>query len=202
MHDMVLRFKSKFKTTNQFSSWSAMEFAKVSFVMLPKYAWSIKKVFGPWNGRRSITGDMSKCVINRVPSHYCDTIMSTMVSRFTRLTVVYSIVYSDADQRKHQSSASLAFVWGIHRWPVTSPHKGPVTRKMFPFDDVIISISKSIQNSLLPRKYNKYIQYTTYQQFIFKAMGTGHLLVYVSHNYVHTTISFIKVEQRCSCADH
>ena len=42
------------------------------------------------------------------------------------------------DQRKHQSSASLAFVWGIHRWPVNSPHKWPVTRKMFPFDDVIM----------------------------------------------------------------
>ena len=36
------------------------------------------------------------------------------------------------------SSASLAFVRGIHRWPVDSPHKGPVTRKMLPFDDVII----------------------------------------------------------------
>ena len=34
---------------------------------------------------------------------------------------------------------ALAFVMGIHRWPVNSPHKGPVTRKMFPFDDVIIS---------------------------------------------------------------
>ena len=42
------------------------------------------------------------------------------------------------DQRKHKSSASLAFLRGIHRWPVNSPHKGPVTRKMFPFDDVII----------------------------------------------------------------
>ena len=46
--------------------------------------------------------------------------------------------YSGADQRKHQSSASLAFVQGIHRGPVNSPHKGPVTRKMLPFDDVII----------------------------------------------------------------
>ena len=46
-------------------------------------------------------------------------------------------VIQGADQRKHQSSASLAFVLGIHRWPVNSPHKGPVTRKMFPFDDVI-----------------------------------------------------------------
>ena len=49
-----------------------------------------------------------------------------------------SSVYSGADQRNYQSSASLAFVWGIHRWPVNSPHKGPVTRKMFPFDDVIM----------------------------------------------------------------
>ena len=40
--------------------------------------------------------------------------------------------------KKHQSSASLALVRGIHRWPVYSPHKGPVTRKMFPFDDVIM----------------------------------------------------------------
>ena len=46
--------------------------------------------------------------------------------------------YSGADQRKYQSSASLAFVGGIHRWPVNSPHKWPVTRKMFPFDDVIM----------------------------------------------------------------
>ena len=42
------------------------------------------------------------------------------------------------DQSKHQSSASLAFVWVIHRSPVNSPHKWPVTRKMFPFDDGIM----------------------------------------------------------------
>ena len=41
--------------------------------------------------------------------------------------------------KKNQSSASLAFVRGIHWWPVDSPHKGPVTRKMFPFDDVIMT---------------------------------------------------------------
>ena len=71
-------------------------------------------------------------------SNYIDVIMTTMVSQITSLTVVYSTVYSDADQRKHQSSASLAFVWGIHRGPVNSSHNGPVTRKMFPFDDVIM----------------------------------------------------------------
>ena len=70
--------------------------------------------------------------------HYGDVIMGTIASQTTSLTIVYSTVYSDADQRKHQSSASPAFVWGIHRGPVNSPHKWPVTRKMFPFDDVII----------------------------------------------------------------
>ena len=64
--------------------------------------------------------------------------MSAVASHITSPKIVYSIVYSGADQRKHQSSASLAFVRGIHRWPMNSPHKGPVTRKMFPFDDVIM----------------------------------------------------------------
>ena len=71
-------------------------------------------------------------------NHYGDVIMGAIASRITSLTIVYSAVYSDADQRKHQSSASLAFVWGIHREPVNSPHKWSVTRKMFPFDDVIM----------------------------------------------------------------
>ena len=64
--------------------------------------------------------------------------MSAMTSQITSLTIVYSNVYSGADQREHQSSASLAFVRGIHWWPVNSPQKGPVTRKMFPFDDIIM----------------------------------------------------------------
>ena len=70
--------------------------------------------------------------------HYNDVIMSAIASQITSLAIVYSTVYSGTDQIKHQSSASLAFVRGIHRWPVNSPHKGPVTPKMFPFDDVII----------------------------------------------------------------
>ena len=70
--------------------------------------------------------------------HYSDVIMGAMASQITSLTIVCSTIYSGADQRKHQSSASLAFVRWIHRWPVNSPHKWPVTRKMFPFDDVII----------------------------------------------------------------
>ena len=57
--------------------------------------------------------------------HYNDVIISVMVSQITRLTIVFSTVYSSADQRKH-------------RWPVNSPHKKPVMSKMLPFDDVII----------------------------------------------------------------
>ena len=66
--------------------------------------------------------------------------MGAIASQITSLTIVYSTVCSDADQRKHQSSASLAFVQGIHRGPVNSPHKWPVKREMFPFDDVIMTI--------------------------------------------------------------
>ena len=71
--------------------------------------------------------------------HHTDVIMGSLASQITSLTIVCSMVYSGANQSKHQSSASLAFVWGIHRGPVNSPHKGPVTRKMFPFDDVIMN---------------------------------------------------------------
>ena len=70
------------------------------------------------------------CMIN----HYRDVIIGVMVSQLTSLTIVYLVVYWGADQRKHQSSASLAFVRGIHRWPVNSTHKWPVTQKIIPFD--------------------------------------------------------------------
>ena len=87
----------------------------------------------------------SHCVVLRhnckplIVNHYNDIIMSEMVSQITSLTIVYSMVYSGLDQTKHQSSASLAFVWGIHRDRWIPPHKGPVTRKIFPFDDVIMN---------------------------------------------------------------
>ena len=64
--------------------------------------------------------------------------MGAIVSQITSFMIVYSTIYSGADQRKHQSFPSLAFVQGIHRWSVNSSHKRPVTQKMFPFDDVIM----------------------------------------------------------------
>ena len=84
-------------------------------------------------------GERQENLVTLVSKHYNDVIMSAMSFQITSLTIDYSTVYSGADQRNHESSASLAFVRGIHRGPVNSPHKGPVTRKMFPFDDVIMS---------------------------------------------------------------
>ena len=82
---------------------------------------------------------ISSPLVVRCPSHhYSDVIMGSIACQITSLTIVYSIVYSGEDQRKHQSSASLTFLRGIHRGPVNSPHKGPVTRKMCLFDDVIM----------------------------------------------------------------
>ena len=74
--------------------------------------------------------------------HHSYVIMSATASQITGVSIVCLTVGSGADQRKHQSSASLAFVWGIHWWPVNSPHKRPVTPKMFPFDAVIMKIKK------------------------------------------------------------
>ena len=70
--------------------------------------------------------------------HYNDVIMRTMTSQITCVQIVYSPVCSGADQRKQQSSAPLAFVRGIHRWPMNSPRKRPFTREILPFEDVIM----------------------------------------------------------------
>ena len=83
--------------------------------------------------------------------------MGAMASQITSLTIVYSTVYSGADQSKHQISASLAFVWGIHRRPVNFPHKWPVTRKMFSFDDVIMG-QELIQSRPSDAYTSKYVR--------------------------------------------
>ena len=97
--------------------------------------------------------------------HYNDVIMSAMASQITSLTVVFSAVYSGADQRKHQRSASLAFMGGIHPWPANSPHKRPATRKMFPFDDVIMEPWKDSSARMLEThgfEYRQCHRKTTY----------------------------------------
>ena len=101
----------------------------------------------PWN---------FEIAIRVLQTNYSDVIMGAMASEITSLTIVYSTVYSSADQRNHQRSASLAFVRGIHRWPVNSPHKWPVRRKMFPFDDVIMSMENSVESDRTERYEMKY----------------------------------------------
>ena len=71
----------------------------------------------------AMEGDVHLQTTHSSYEHNNDVKMGTIASQITSLTIVYSTVYSDADQRKHQSSASQAFVWGIHRGPVNSPHK-------------------------------------------------------------------------------
>ena len=89
-------------------------------------------------GFRSVLRLMVAWCFKVIPTHYNDVIMGAMASQITSLTIIYSSIYSDADERKHQSSVSLAFVQGIHWWPVNSLYKRPVTWKMFLFDDIFM----------------------------------------------------------------
>ena len=97
-------------------------------------------------------------------------IMGAMASQITGVSIVCSAVCSGADGRKHQSFASLAFVRLIHRWPVDSPHKGPVTRKMFPSSCIPEKkLSDNTINSLWPsdviwrrRSWSILVQVTAY----------------------------------------
>ena len=73
--------------------------------------------------------------------HYSDVIMNAIALQIIGVSIVCSSVFFRRRSKKHQSSALLAFVSGIHQWPMDSPHRGPVTRKMFPFDDIIMIIS-------------------------------------------------------------
>ena len=87
--------------------------------------WRTKMIFINYTliSQRYLQRKWHSHMTRRLGIHYNDVMMSAMAYQITSLTIVYSVVYSGADQRKHQSSASLAFIRGIHRWPVNSPHK-------------------------------------------------------------------------------
>ena len=124
------------RSTRDIEIWFNQDccFVMIHHVILYRmFVWSIDI---PWGGNRCTSPVMGAKNISDFHCSYV--IMSPMASQITDVPIVYSIVCSAADQRKHQSSASLAFARGIHRWPVNSPRKGLVTRKMFPFDDVIM----------------------------------------------------------------
>ena len=103
-----------------------------------------------WNGDGTMLPNVS--LIAEISSwclrfkHFNDVIMSAMACQITSLTIVYSRFY-----------ASLADVKGIHRWPMHSPHKGPVERKMFPFDDCMKTPTR-IDTSMVIFSVRKYIQ--------------------------------------------
>ena len=83
-----------------------------------------------WRFARLLLPRSSNCAAD--PSHYNDVILSVMASQVTSLTIVYSGVYSGADQIKPQSFASLAFARG--EFPAHRANKV----EMFPFDDVVM----------------------------------------------------------------
>ena len=106
-------------------------------------------VIYPWSKCSACLPNLCNCkspqgesheLLTRNYCHYHDVIMGSIASQITSLTIVYSTVYSGTDQRKHQCSASLAFMRGIYRGPMNSPHEWLVTWKMFPFDGVIMSL--------------------------------------------------------------
>ena len=106
--------------------------------------------------------------------HYNDVIMNKMSFQISSVAVVYSTVVSYADQRKHQSSASLAFVWEIHRWPVNSPHKSQWRVKMFPFDDVIMlsfsHVGQDIRRWYTNDEVRTFLNSTSHRYSTIKAM--------------------------------
>ena len=97
----------------------------ISIINIIKY--SDDDHLGPWS---TYLWRRSSASSHQPSQHYNDVILGAMVSQIIRLTIVYLTVYSGADQRKHQSSASLDFVRGIHRWPVIMEF--PEKRALFP----------------------------------------------------------------------
>ena len=115
-----------------------------------------------------------------IHTHYNDVIMGVMASQISGGSIICSNVGSGTDQRRHQSFASLAFVWGIHRWPVNYPHKSPVMRKMLPFDDVIMlhtwtckyhEISSAILNDVTPLTHQQRYAITGSQKVLKRNMS-------------------------------
>ena len=131
--------------------------------------WDVTKNYGGRNDHVFLCGVLQniwsmrlhECLANLVGKLILGkNVISKMASLITSVVTVCSNVCSGTDLRKHQSSASLAFVRGIHRWPVNSLHKGPVTRKMFPFDDVIMMTTfASYIYTRVASKELRYIEY-------------------------------------------
>ena len=120
--------------------------------------------------------------------HYNDVITSAMASQITGVSIVYSTVCI----KKNQSSASLVFVRGIHRWLVDSSYKGPLTRKMFPFDDVIMMLCAS------PEVTRVIIRYLIIIQVINDIIANDYVLTNISLLLHHAFVwAHGKVKNKC-----
>ena len=106
--------------------------------------------------------------------HYSDVVMGAMEPKITSLTIVYSTVYSGADKRKHHGSVLLAFVRGIPRWLVNSPHKRPVTRNVFPFDDVVMFRAVLKTLPVLRLEYSRMTRATPWLLLLWFHVFPGH----------------------------
>ena len=106
------------------------------------WLWCANRLYHECNAKKDFPEFNGTTTTPTPYTHYNDVMVDAVASQITSLTIVYSTVYSGVNQSKYQSSASLAFVREIHRWPVNSPHKGPVTWKMFPFNDASYLPSK------------------------------------------------------------
>ena len=134
--------------------------------------------------------------------HYCNVIMSAIASQFTGVSMVCSTVCSGADQRKHQSSASLAFVGGIHKEPVTRRmfplwwrHHGTKTTQEADSNEVCQVSRNSILSSnnviITPKWYNKYIIIT---------LGICWEVQYLSHGHSRPGLPFPeRVSSQAGC---
>ena len=135
--------------------------------------------------------------------------MDAIAPQITSLTIVYSTVYSDADQRKYQSAASLAFVRGIHRGPVNSTHKWPVTRKTFPFEDVIMTylalgstwiIARTALVCLIEAIFYLWIVLTWYLQYPFlSTRNLWHNVVKLFEILTTWHLTYSEMDINCSC---
>ena len=130
--------------------------------------------------------------------------MGAVASQITSLTIVYWTIYSGADQRKHQSSASLAFVREFTGDRI-SPHKGPVTRKMFQFDDVIMKIIISVYSELIQItfyiKSQTNLNYISTQFILFTILCCFTMKIFIFNespkNQLGCVKSTIKCHQQC-----
>ena len=127
--------------------------------------------------------------------------MSTMTSQIIGVTFTQNVC-SGVDQRKHQSSASLAcVVMGIQRWPMNSPHKGPVTMRMYPFDDVIMDTDVSsflpgngcVKNVIIMSEFFVHFNCTSHNKPLSKLM-----LIYTLGRHSGVSVRHVSGQDSCN----